>query len=118
MLDSVKLGLQWLTDQCDQVLFSPGDVCLYREETVRVLVNRESLFAQPVYQGQPGHPVLFSAQLSPIFSALAEMEDWAGFLKSAPVLQVPVGDPGILLDADTREQYDRLLDYVRKREEG
>ena len=64
MLDSVKLGLQWLVDQCDQVLFSPGDVCLYREETVRVLVNRKSLFAQPVYQGQPGHPVLFLRRFS------------------------------------------------------
>lgn len=118
MLDSVKLGLQWLVDQCDQVLFSPGDVCLYREETVRVLVNRESLFAQPVYQGQPGHPVLFSAQLIPDILCFGGDGGLAGFLKSAPVFQVPVEDPGILLDADTREQYERLLDYVRKWEEG
>jgi molybdenum cofactor cytidylyltransferase len=60
---------------------------------------------QPVYQGQAGHPVGFSAASGAELAALAGPQGAARVLSalrdSGGLVQVPVDDAGILADIDT-----------------
>lgn len=111
MFASVCLGLRALEGRCEQLLFTPADVCLYGEETARALINSGQRLCRPCFEGRRGHPVLLSAALIPQILAYEGAGGLAGALDSlgcAAELEVDV--PEILLDADTPEQYRLLLE--------
>lgn len=117
MFHSAKLGLSHMAQRCDSLIFTPVDVPLFSPHTVRALLNTNAQAAVPVTSGKKGHPLLLSASLA---AKLTE-NDGEGGLKGAltrlgitPV-QVAVNDPGILLDADTPEEFAKLEEYYRSR---
>ena len=113
MFDSVKIGLEYLKDKCDQILFTPVDIPLFTAHTVRSLLDAGQPLACPVCQGETGHPILLSTSL--IGRILVDSGE--GGLKGAisrcgqEMTLVPVNDPGTLHDADTPEDYSALLEY-------
>ena len=113
MFDSVRIGLQYLADKCDRVLFTPVDIPLFTAGTVHALLNAGEKLACPVCQGQTGHPILIDASL---FESILSDNGEQG-LKGAvercgvPMQNVPVDDPGTLHDADTPADYSALVDY-------
>lgn len=113
MFDSVKIGLEYLRGKCDGVLFTPVDIPLFTVGTVRSLISSGSELASPVYGGETGHPVLISERL--IDGILADKGE--GGLRGAlrrsgeKMRLLPVRDGGVLYDADTPEDYSRLLNY-------
>ena len=52
MFDSVKMGLRALKGRCGRVLFSPADVPLYSEETVRLLICSPYPICAPAFGGR------------------------------------------------------------------
>lgn len=116
MFDSVKLGLAALEGQCDQVLFSPGDAPAYSAETVSALLAHSGQLCCPVCGGKRGHPVLLPGQLIPQLLAYEGPGGLAGAMEHCGgAVLVETGDRGILLDADTPEDYRALLDYKAQR---
>ena len=113
MFDSVKIGLTYLLDKCDQVLFTPVDVPLFTANTVRALAESGAELACPVCQGLQGHPILISNKLLPQILADSGQQGLKGAMDrcQAPLCQVPVNDPGTLQDADTPEDFSALLRY-------
>lgn len=113
MFESVCIGLRYLQDKCDQVLFTPVDIPLFTSATVRALMESGADLASPVCDGQAGHPTLISASLFPAILADSGQEGLRGALSrcGAPLTQIPVADKGILHDADTPEDYKALLAY-------
>ena len=113
MFDSACIGLQYLRGKCDRVLFTPVDIPLFTAATVRALLQSDAPLACPVCEGRPGHPTLLSAAL--IDGILAD--SGAGGLHGAlsrcgvSLRQIPVSDPGVLHDADTPDDYQKLLRY-------
>lgn len=113
MFDSAKIGLAYLEDKCDQVLFTPVDVPLFTSGTVRALLESRAPLACPVCQGQQGHPISIASNLIPRILA----DDGGQGLKGAmercgqPLCRVEVDDPGTLQDADTPEDFSALLRY-------
>ena len=63
MFDSAKIGLEYLRDKCDRVLFTPVDVPLFTAKTVKALLEADGPLAVPVCAGEQGHPILISASL-------------------------------------------------------
>ena len=113
MFDSVKIGLEYLMDKCDRVLFTPVDVPLFTAETVRRLLASEAALACPVCDGQQGHPLLISAALLPKILSDCGEQGLKGAVSrcGAALTAVAVDDPGTLRDADTPEDYSALVEY-------
>ena len=113
MFDSAKIGLSWLKDKCDRILFTPVDIPLFTAMTVTSLIESGAELACPVCEGRTGHPLLISASL-----AERLLEDGGeGGMQGAisrcgtEMTLVPVEDPGVLHDADTPDDYKALLRY-------
>ena len=113
MFESACIGLSYLKDKCDRLLFTPVDIPLFTAATVEKLLQSDALLASPVCDGKEGHPTLISASL--IDTILSDSGE--GGLRGAlsrcgtEVRQIPVSDRGILHDADTPEDYKALLKY-------
>ena len=113
MFDSVKIGLSYLQDKCDKVLFTPVDVPLFTARTVRLLLDSGASLACPVCDGKQGHPILISSELVPeILSDCGEMGLKGAMDRcSAPLHRIEVEDFGTIHDADTPEDFSQLVDY-------
>jgi len=113
MFDSVKIGLEYLKDKCDKVLFTPVDVPLFTAQTVNTLLNSGADLACPVCDGRQGHPILIANSLIPeILSDCGEMGLKGAMDRcSTPLLRIDVEDFGTVHDADTPEDFSQLLEY-------
>lgn len=111
MFDSAKIGLDYLKDKCDRILFTPVDIPLFTSTTVCALLDSDALLACPVYDGERGHPILISTSL--IDNLLND--EGKGGLKGAldrcgvDFTEIEVDDSGILHDADTPQDYQELV---------
>lgn len=113
MFDSARIGLDYLKDKCDRVLFTPVDIPLFTAATVRELLNTDARLASPVCDGVQGHPTLIDASLIEALLADSGEGGLRGALErcGAEMTQVSVSDRGILHDADTPEDYHALLKF-------
>lgn len=113
MFDSVKIGLSYLRDRCDALLFTPIDIPLFTCETVEALMNSQKKLACPVCDGQTGHPILISTDIVDEILRYSGEQGLRGAWNHCSVRmeEVPVFDKGILYDADTPDDYSALLQY-------
>ena len=113
MFDSVCIGLQYLQDKCDRVLFTPVDIPLFTASTVRALLETDTELACPAVAGETGHPTLIAASLFAHILADPGDQGLRGALNrcGTQMQLVPVEDRGVLHDADTPEDYRALLKY-------
>ena len=113
MFDSVKIGLSYLRDKCDKVLFTPVDVPLFTAKTVKAILDSGASLAVPMCEGKQGHPILIASELIPeILNDCGEMGLKGAMDRcTAPLLRIDVDDPGTIHDADTPEDFSQLLDY-------
>jgi len=103
---SIACGMQALSDEVDAVLIALGDmprVAHSSLEAVLAAFSTRDQIVVPCCDGRRGHPVLFGVHH---FSALRALDGDTGareILKqhAALVREVPVNDPGVLLDVDT-----------------
>ena len=111
MLDSLKLGIAALPADCDKVLVTPVDVVLSSQEVYSKVISADGDFVRPFCSGKSGHPVLVGRCLF----ELIESYDGDGGLEGAiaasgtAITDVPVDDEAISLDADTPEDYRRVI---------
>ena len=113
MFDSVKIGLRYLQDKCDKVLFTPVDVPLFTARTVKTILDSSAPLAVPMCEGKQGHPILIANELIPeILRDSGEMGLKGAMDRcSVPLKRIVVDDPGTIHDADTPEDFSLLLDY-------
>ena len=113
MFDSVKIGLSYLLDKCDRVLFTPVDVPLFTAKTVKTILDSGAPLAVPMCQGRQGHPILIARELIPeILNDSGEMGLKGAMDRcSVPLLRIDVEDFGTIHDADTPEDFSLLLEY-------
>ncbi len=111
MFDSAKIGLQYLRDKCERILFTPVDIPLFTSTTVRALLDSGAELACPVCDGLQGHPIMIA---SPLVDGILS-DSGEGGLKGAlercgaGMQEIAVEDAGVLHDADTPEDYRTLL---------
>lgn len=113
MFDSAKIGLAYLADKCDRILFTPVDIPLFTAATVSALLDSEAELACPVFDGQRGHPLLMSDFVAKRILADSGEGGMQGAITRCGVdmTDIIVDDEGILHDADTPQDYNRLLEF-------
>lgn len=111
MSDSAKMGFSFLLDKCDRVFFTPVDVPLFRVGTVRRLMQTNVDFIKPVCDNEDGHPILFSNKILPKIIACKRNDGLKAMIyECCPKIDVlQVDDEGVLRDADTMGDYERLV---------
>ncbi|MDY3619515.1 DVU_1551 family NTP transferase [Agathobaculum sp.] len=114
MLDSAKIGLRALGD-CEATLVLPADIPMFHPETLDALQKaREHTGAdavRPGMGGAHGHPLLLSSKAAAAVLAYDGTGGLKGALRLLRLETCAVDDPGCLLDADTKEDYERLLAF-------
>lgn len=113
MFDSAKIGLSYLQNQCDRILFTPVDIPLFTSKTVRSLLASDTMIAAPVCKGHEGHPLMMNTQVVAKVLAYQGNEGLKGAIESSGFLKqlIEVEDEGILFDMDTPEDYEKLLSW-------
>ena len=121
MFSSIIRGVQSLPPETQGFFLLPGDMPLVKSHTIRLLSRAFRKFQAnviyPVFQNRRGHPPLIGALCFPeILSA-----NQTGGLR--PILgkyentayDLEVLDEGVLLDLDTREEYQKMsAEYYRR----
>ncbi|MCE5282260.1 MAG: nucleotidyltransferase family protein [Deltaproteobacteria bacterium] len=115
MFTSVQAGVGRLDRDCRAFFLLPVDIPLVGPGTLHALAEAFQKMGvdvcRPVFQGRYGHPPLIAATLIP---AILDF-DGAGGLRALlaryrdRTADVAVEDPGILMDLDTREDYEAAL---------
>jgi len=110
MIDSAKIGFEYLKNQCENIIFTPVDIPLYTSLTVKTLLKSKANVAFPMYHGQKGHP-LFLKQA--VLETILNYHGDHGLKGALSLIEnkeyIEVDDQGILYDADTKQDYENLL---------
>jgi molybdenum cofactor cytidylyltransferase len=120
MASSLREGLSALDPQCAAALIVLGDQPLVRPQTLQqIMAGYHRSGAQiviPSHQGKRGNPVLLSRQLFPEAMALEGDTGCRAIFANHldAIFKVEVEDPGILLDVDDQDDYDRLTRSLRE----
>lgn len=117
MYDSLCMGLNYIEDLCDRVLFLPVKYPMFLGDTIEKLLATQKKAACPVYQNRRGHPVILSTQLIPLLLRYSGKNGLRGALRqeniNAELEEIPVDDQGIILSIE--QDKDCVLNYNRSR---
>ena len=112
MVTSLQTGIRALPAAAAGALLFLVDHPLVESATVEALIAHfaPNRIVLPVFAGRRGHPVLFSSEVLTEILELPEGQGANIVVKRDPkrVLEVPVDTPGILVDVDTPEDFEKL----------
>jgi molybdenum cofactor cytidylyltransferase len=118
MFISVQAGLRRV-GAADAVLIFPGDIPLISPATAVAVRNAVleggAVVAVPVSGGHKGHPVAFAGRCIPELLAMSEHSTLRQYMEShaADVNLVCVDDPDMLLDMDTPDAYEHVVERLK-----
>lgn len=105
---SVCQGVSWARARnVDAAMFALGDMPWVAPSTYRALVDNwratDAGMVVPTFEGRRGNPVIFGARHFDELSRVTGDSGGRDLLEKQPVEWVPVEDPGIRRDVDTRD---------------
>lgn len=111
MLSSLQCGLRAVAADANAVLFMPVDTPAVDPGTVQVLVRgwRGEALRIPRHGGKRGHPVMLSRGMIAEFLAETGSAREVIVRHEQEIVYVDVDDAGILNDADTPLEYQKLI---------
>ena len=114
-IDSLRCGLRAFDRGVAGAAVLPVDHPRVRPDTVAALLaafdQTGAPIVRPAHRGRPGHPVLFAQAVWEELEA-PDLESGARDVvhrHHAEIRDVTVDDPGISIDVNTREEYDREM---------
>ncbi|WHH58654.1 DVU_1551 family NTP transferase [Petroclostridium sp. X23] len=117
MFSSVWKGVETLDTDIAAFFLHPVDIPLVKRETVEMLkskyIEHGKGILYPEFCGDKGHPPLIDCKYK---KAILDDDGYGGLKKilenfADDALCVPVFDESVLMDMDTPEDYERLLEY-------
>lgn len=110
MIDLVKIGINFLKDKCEKVIYSPVVIPMFKMATLQKIVQSESTIASPSYRKKAGHPVLLSNKIYEyILDSEYGMKDTIRSLMDEREF-IEVKDEGIIRSLDDMDKLTILLD--------
>ena len=110
MFESVLQGLRALREPFDRVFITPGDIPLVQPETLCKMQNLPGRLIRPICGGKAGHPILLDRECIPLIESYKGASGLRGAIADAGIqfTDLAVDDKGVLMDADTPEDF-RML---------
>jgi len=120
MAASVRAGLNGLKDSASSVLVCLVDHPLVLPDTMKALLARHqenpASIIIPSYNRRRGHPTLFPREIIQEIFASSSLRDIIA-AHAGRIVYENTEDEGILLDMDTPEEYERILDKFSNSEQ-
>jgi molybdenum cofactor cytidylyltransferase len=114
MITSLQAGIRALAPDTSGALLFLVDHPLVDPDTIESLISQHAAnrIVVPVFEGRRGHPVLFGSQVLQEILSLAPSQGANIVVRKDPsrIVQVPVNSPGILVDVDTPEDFQKLTE--------
>ena len=112
MITSLQAGIRVLPPGASGTFLFLVDHPLVDPFIIEALIARlaPNRIVLPTFEGRRGHPVLFASQVLEEIVALPEGQGANIVVRRNPdrIIEVPVDAPGILVDIDTPEQFQKL----------
>ncbi|MEL7649332.1 MAG: DVU_1551 family NTP transferase [Sedimentibacter sp.] len=121
MFDSICLGIRSLAPAVEMAFLSPADSPFVQRFTLMKMVEEieegKHCLIQPSFDGKDGHPLLLTKKaLSHVLKHDGTMGLQGVISKMGnDFMNMSVVDPGIILDADTANDYLKLIEYNESR---
>ena len=113
MLFSVQMGLRALPQDSERIFITPADIPLVSPDTLKQMLLLQNQVVCPLYQGRQGHPLLLTKEAAAHLISWKGTDGIRGWLRQETLdaARLETNDPGIRMDADTPQDYKRLLQY-------
>jgi molybdenum cofactor cytidylyltransferase len=112
MITSLQAGIRALRQETSGALLFLVDHPLVESTTIEALLAKFAphRIVLPVFAGRRGHPVLFAAEILQEILALTVSQGANIVVRKDPsrVVEAPVNSPGILVDVDTPEDFQKI----------
>ncbi|MDQ5897818.1 MAG: hypothetical protein RLZZ592_1038 [Pseudomonadota bacterium] len=109
---SMATGVCARAQSCGWMML-PGDMPRVRPQTLRGVAHQLGRGVAPIvyaqHRGRAGHPVALSVEMYNELSRLTGDQGLRRLLARYPSAPVETGDPGVLVDIDTRDDLARLI---------
>lgn len=113
MSQSLRFGLRNVRAAASGVFVCLADQPLVKAETLMSMylqhLEKPGMIILPVYHGKKGHPPLLPREIAAELDVLPTLRDLIG-KHSREVYRLEVIDEGVVIDMDTREDYQRILE--------
>ena len=112
MITSFQTGIRALSWDASGAFLFLVDHPLVEPATIEAMIANlaPNRIVLPTFEGRRGHPALFSSEVLEEILALPSTEGANIVVRKDPgrIVEVPVNSPGILVDVDTPEQFEKL----------
>ena len=115
MLDSIRLGMLELPE-CDAFFVLPGDMPLISAKTMHAIIGaieKDDDYILPVFCEKNGHPPLIRSRCAKAILTYTGLGGLKGALSKLSGKKFLVNDPGVLMDADTPEDFSAFCEYAK-----
>ncbi len=110
LFSSVKLGLSYLQDKCDKVVFTPVNTPMFSPETLKALLAHEGQVVRPSCLHRTGHPVVIRNDVIPNILSYNGEDGLRGAIRAiGSEHRVEVNDEGVLMSIHDQEQLNNHL---------
>lgn len=89
----------------------PGDCPLVKKETVQLIAKHKGNVVIPSFNYKGGHPIKLSSEVKQKILETSPESNLRVVLGGYEKTYMNVDDPGVLMDVDTPEDYQKAIDY-------
>jgi molybdenum cofactor cytidylyltransferase len=92
---------------------TPGDCPLVKKETVQLIAEHKGNVVIPSFHYKGGHPIKLSSEVKQKILETNPESNLRMVLNGYEKEYMNVDDPGVLMDVDTLEDYQKAIDYYK-----
>jgi molybdenum cofactor cytidylyltransferase len=112
MVTSLQTGIRALPPESIGAFLFLVDHPVVDVETIEAMIPRAapSRIVQPTFEGRRGHPVFLGIDVLQEILGLPSSQGADVVVRREPdrIIEIPVNAPGVLIDVDTPEEYEKL----------
>lgn len=112
MFSSIQKGCNEV--KANSFFITPGDCPLVKKETIQLLAEHKGDVVIPSFHYKGGHPIKLSKVVKQKILETDPESNLRVVLNGFKKEYINVDDPGVIMDIDTKENYQQALDYYNK----